>query len=234
MPDKKRAVDATAPKNISKYFKDFLRGYTDFKGFYSNEKYSAHRVLLTGDVKFLRSVKRRYANRLSGLRKFALRPPETIKCGHIDEDKKEYLICGIYPAYHFMEWVYNSDINPLRYVSGSRYNAYLDLKEKVSQIESREKYVKTKLGDYEDLQKEFRQTLTFNKIASKYNITYDQVKKISTNVSADVSEDTKILVRSEINRRRLVKKMMKELKTRTRHKSGSSLYSLKSRSKREK
>jgi len=226
LPGKKTMANVSLPNGVGgKFFTDFLRGYTDFKGFfeyYTGPKYKVplHRMTITGKTEFLTLIQNRYVRHLNTRKN--LYGKET-KQGTVNSTKKEYGLVGVYSAYYYMDWVYNSAVNPLRYMADSKYNAYLFLKEEVAQRQSRKKYIKGKQKRFNELMKEFHKTLTFEKIKEKYAVTRDQVKKISVGKSTSVPPETKEQILAEINQRRQLLKLVRELKTRVKHKAGIEL-----------
>lgn len=93
----------------SSLFTHFLRGYFDFKG--SANKYW---IRLQGKNSLLDVIQNKYLKSIEHNRNI---------------QKHNILsISGQNNVYDFMHIVYNSEVNPLRYIDNSKYKTYLSLK----------------------------------------------------------------------------------------------------------
>ena len=211
------------PTNIRKYIKDFLRGYTDFKGYYEykpdgDESGCPHSINIFGDTKMLEMIKGKY-EQYYAKSKFK----DTKLNSVIRPSYKRYQIRGLEACYVYMEWIYNSKINPLRYIARSKFNTYLELKEKVNQKKILQKYMTQTQKDFKQLKSEFRKTLTYTQIAKKYKLSIDQIKGIAVRCPESINKDLKKEIQEAIEKRRHTKKHMNELKTRFKNKTGIEL-----------
>jgi len=231
----KNHIPKIIPPNLVTHF---IRGYVDFTGHFNvtyPEETIGHvhnygcRFNLSGNVKFMTELQKEYKKYVSDKYRTnkrytaSTRTTEVqgyLQIGHNSKKKAELHLSGLYNPFCFMEWLYNSEIVPLKYVSGSRYNTFLFLKQQVNQKNETKDYINKKSKQYKELRKEWHKSLTFTQISKKYGITFDQVKKISTKESASVNPEVKAEILEKLNRKRHLQKLMNEIITRVEHKTG--------------
>jgi len=171
----KKNVTRGIPKAINKdneLFSHFLRGYIDFKGYVNYIDAKTPRLTISGNHVFLKNIQDKYkqiteASSIDGKkREGCLRKP-----------KKELYITGLESSYHFMNWIYNSEVNPMRYISNSKYDTFLELKDKFYEKQERIDYIKTNQLVYHNFQKELRK-LNGKALAKKHKVKPSDIHKI--------------------------------------------------------
>jgi hypothetical protein len=210
--------DRKIPKDIdAALLPHFLRGYIDFKGYVVNYmsalKTPQARLTIYGHLDFLKDFQACYKNFPA--------PDQKERNGFIRKNNCEFYIVGAESIYYFMDWIYNSEVNPLRYVSNSMYQSYINVKENFNQIRDKQLYIMDKRNEYKQLQNQFHESLTFCSMCKRYNITMDQIKGISTGRRIPrLPMQTIREVSEAITKRKQLKKQLKELQTRMYNKTG--------------
>jgi len=211
------------PKSIPpEFIPHFVRGYVDFTGYFEEHLEikcsSAHRFNISGDIDFIKQVQTHYIkhNQKKG----------KTQTGYLQVRKEknpkiaELHIAGSYNPYYFMEWLYNSEIIPLKYVSGSRYNTFLFLKHEIRQKEEMKKYITSERDRFLYLRKKRHESFTFTKIAKKYGVSFRQVKKISIKVRPKVTWKIQQKIKKDIKENNNLLAEMEEIITRVHEKTG--------------
>ena len=224
------------PKIIPQSLKaHFIRGYVDFKGYFEKNIYPTERehnkqqgcrFSISGKVEFMKELQEEYKEHVS--HKYNLDNSKRLKKvkGYLQIRKKknsnhsELHLNGVQNPFYFMEWIYNSEIVPLKYVSGSHYNTFLFLKQQKQQKDETRKYLNHKSQQYRKLKTKCNKLPTLTQMAKKYDVTFDQVKKISTKKSVAIPIEIKERIEKELLQKKRIQKIMNEIVTRVEHKTG--------------
>jgi len=111
------------PQNL---MHDFTRGYFDFKGYveYLNNYPNTIRVNISGHKDLTTNILSIYNKCQPKITSY------TNAQGYLTsksktKNYKEMHITGLHSSFHFLSWLYNTNVNTLKYIDHNKYNAYL-------------------------------------------------------------------------------------------------------------
>lgn len=219
---KKYFNDKNIPKNLmgKDFITHFLRGYIDFHAYveyfkckgYNDKIFDNLRLTICGSLNFLTQLQSLY-------KKYGALDDKK-RAGYIRKNKGEFYITGGDSTFYFMRWIYNSEVNPLRYVSNSMYDSYMRVKERYCQERDKKLYIIGKREEYHKLSQEFHKYSTFSLIGSQNNVSMRQVAAIAKGRIPSLPVELVNKISIAINKRKQLKKQMKEIKTRVFNKAG--------------